>query len=192
MGRVDEAAAAYELGWKDAMSQEHPPERGDERMVTNARTGGKKGTKLARFDLIPARPMWEVAELYGRGARKYEDRNWEKGYDYSLSIAALERHLNLYKQGEDYDPEGQHHLASVVFHALALIEFGETHPELDDRSVVDRQVKSDPAEAEGPAITEDPAFVQPPQRRYNPNLERPTCPDIEGRDVGTTERLSLP
>jgi hypothetical protein len=32
------------------------------------------------------------------------------------------------------DPEdGQHHLASVAWCAMALIELEETHPELDDR-----------------------------------------------------------
>jgi hypothetical protein len=102
--------------------------------VKNEKTGGEKGQKLARFDLIPPKPMWEVAELYGRGSRKYADRNWELGYKWSLSIAALERHLNLWKQGEVRDrQDGQHHLASVVFHALALMEFERTHPELDDR-----------------------------------------------------------
>lgn len=105
----------------------------DETRVVNEVTGGEKGSKLARFDLIPAGPMWEVAELYGVGAQKYADRNWERGYDWSLSLAALERHLNLMKQGEWVDAETHKpHLTSVVFHALALMEFFDTHPELCD------------------------------------------------------------
>lgn len=102
--------------------------------VTNATTGGQKGQKLARYDLVPSGPLWQLAELYGRGAAKYEDRNWEKGYNWSLSYAALNRHLHLFWQGEDTDKEtGCAHLASVVFHAFALLQFGVTHPELDDR-----------------------------------------------------------
>lgn len=97
-------------------------------------TGGEKGSKLARFDLIPVRPLTDVARLYGRGAEKYADRNWELGYDWSLSYAALQRHVTQFWGGEDYDEEtGAPHLACVVFHALALLEFMDTHPEFDNR-----------------------------------------------------------
>src|SRR5665647_773410 len=89
-------------------------------------TGGQKGTKLARFDLIPVQPLWAVAELYGYGTRKYADRNWERGYDWSLSYAALQRHANLFWSREDNDEEtGLPHLAAVVFHALSLIHISE-------------------------------------------------------------------
>lgn len=102
--------------------------------VTNPITGGQKGAKLARFDLLPAKALWKVAELYGRGAAKYAPWNYRLGYAWSLSIAALERHLALWKEGEETDAETQcHHLASVVFHALALLLFTDEHPELDDR-----------------------------------------------------------
>lgn len=102
--------------------------------VTDPNTGGQKGDKLARFDLIPSEALWQVAELYGAGARKYADRNWERGYAWHLSYAALLRHANLFWMGEDYDPETLcHHLASVVFHAFALMTFRTTHPGLDDR-----------------------------------------------------------
>lgn len=97
-------------------------------------TGGEKGTKLARFDLIPPGPLWEVAQHYGRGAKKYDDRNWEKGYNWSLSYAAMQRHANAFWHGEDIDPEtGSHHMAAVVFHAFALMEFRDTHQDGDDR-----------------------------------------------------------
>lgn len=107
-----------------------------EERVVNPETGGAKGKKLARFDLLPAGPLTQVAEHYGKGAAKYADRNWERGYDWSLSFAALQRHAWAFWQGEDFDPEtGSHHLAGVAFHALALLEFGRTHRELDDRPV---------------------------------------------------------
>ena len=97
-------------------------------------TGGQKGRKLARFDLIPQGALWKVAELYGKGAEKYDDWNWRKGYAWSLSIGALMRHLSLFLQGEDYDKEtGCHHLTAVVFHAMTLLTFEEERPEFDDR-----------------------------------------------------------
>lgn len=109
------------------------PERDKEVRVTSS-TGELKGQKLARFDLIPPEPWWAVAELYGRGASKYEDRGWERGYDWSLYYAALLRHANLFWRREDDDPEtGLPHLAAVVFNALALMEYRTTHPDLDDR-----------------------------------------------------------
>jgi hypothetical protein len=102
--------------------------------VTDPETGGEKGTKLARFDLIPAGPLLQLAEHYGIGARKYADRNWERGYAWSLSFAALQRHAWAFWNGEDNDPETQsHHMAAVAFHAFALMQFGDTDTGTDDR-----------------------------------------------------------
>jgi hypothetical protein len=97
-------------------------------------TNAAKGQKLERYDLIPVKPLSEVARHYGVGAAKYEVRNWERGYDWSLSYAALQRHANQFWGGESYDPEsGTHHLAAVIFHALALMEYEETNRSKDDR-----------------------------------------------------------
>lgn len=102
--------------------------------LTDPETGGQKGTKLARYDLIPPDALHQLAEHYGYGATKYEDRNWEKGYRWSLSFAALQRHAWAFWRGEDIDPDsGRAHLAAVMFHAAALLTFAETHPEKDDR-----------------------------------------------------------
>lgn len=107
---------------------------GEEIRVTNDDTGAQKGQKLARFDLIPVQPMIELAKHYGRGSRKYEDRNWEGGYAWSLSYGALCRHLFAFWDGENIDEEtGTPHIIAVAWHALALAEFMNTHPELDDR-----------------------------------------------------------
>lgn len=96
----------------------------EEVRITDPSTGGQKGSKLARFDLIPQDALWEVAEVYGRGAQKYADRNWEKGYKWGLSVAAMLRHLSLRLRGEVYDQEtGARHMAQVVWHGLALLTF---------------------------------------------------------------------
>src|SRR5690606_17109531 len=105
-----------------------------ETRVVNATTGGEKGSKLARFDLIPAGPLTELAEHFGRGAEKYEDRNWERGYDWSLSFAAMMRHAWSFWGGEDLDPEtGSKHVIAAAWHAFALAEFMDKHPDLDNR-----------------------------------------------------------
>lgn len=101
-------------------------------------TGGQKGVKQARFDLVPAGPMWEVAKVYGYGADKYDHRNWEKGYDWGLSYGALQRHLHQFWMGEYLDDEsGLPHLAHAVFHCLALMQYHKHYPEFDNRSKLD-------------------------------------------------------
>lgn len=138
---------------------------------TTSTTGGQKGTKLARFDLIPIGPLTELAQHYGRGARKYADHQWRKGYEWSKSYAALMRHLTDFWAGKDYDvcsndPDGcsfetaegepyepaqpdtcyshtgSHHLAAVAWHAFLLLEFKDRFPEYDDRYVPEEEPDS--------------------------------------------------
>lgn len=108
--------------------------------VVNEKTGGAKGQKMERYDLIPWESMDEVARVYGEGAKKYAENNWALGYDWSLSYAALMRHLTQFWNGESIDEESTcHHLASVVFHALALMYFEEHHKEFDNRLSTSRK-----------------------------------------------------
>lgn len=120
----------------------------DEVRVTST-TGGQKGTKEAAYDLIPPGPLKELAVLYGRGNIKYppspgEPANWKRGYPWSLSYAALRRHLDLFWMGEDYDEEmGVKHLINVAWHAFNLAWFMENKPDFDDRP---RSIGDDPVE----------------------------------------------
>ena len=105
-----------------------------EKIETDSITGGKKGVKPTRFDLLPVRPLEAIAQVYNYGAKKYADNNWRQGYLWSWSFAALMRHLWAFWGGEDKDPEsGLPHLSHAGFHVLALLEFSLTHPEKDDR-----------------------------------------------------------
>lgn len=99
-----------------------------------ASEGVKHDSGKPRFDLIPARPMQDIAAVYAYGAIKYADRNWELGIDYSRIYAATQRHLHAYWAGQDLDEESAlPHLAHAAFGLLALLELSNTHPELDDR-----------------------------------------------------------
>lgn len=96
--------------------------------------GTKNDGGKFRWDLLPVRPLEEVVRVYTIGAKKYSDRNWEKGISWGRIFAAMMRHAWAWWGGERSDPvDGQHHLASVAWCALALMEYEETHPELDDR-----------------------------------------------------------
>ena len=102
--------------------------------VTDPRTGGQKGSKPERYDLLPSAALDEVAKVYGFGANKYDVHNWARGYDWGLSIAALERHISAFKQGEDLDPESHlPHLAHAAFHCLTLMMFMKYNLGCDDR-----------------------------------------------------------
>ncbi|MCW2132908.1 dATP/dGTP diphosphohydrolase domain-containing protein [Arthrobacter sp. VKM Ac-2550] len=101
---------------------------------TTSSTGGEKGTKDERYDLIPTGALAAVARHYGIGARKYAAHNWRRGYEWSKSYAALQRHLNAFWGGEDIDEETQSpHMAAVAFHALTLLTFMEEQRDFDDR-----------------------------------------------------------
>lgn len=105
-----------------------------ETIITDQTTGASKGSKLARFDLIPVEPLKCLAEHYGRGALKYEERNWERGYRWSLSYAALCRHLFSWWDGEDIDEEtGGSHITAVAWHAFALSYYSLFNLGTDDR-----------------------------------------------------------
>lgn len=101
-------------------------------------TATKHDKGKARYDLVPPGPIQELAELFGKGAEKYGDRNWEKGMDWGRVFAAMQRHAWSWWGGEELDPvDGQHHLTSVMWCAMVLLEFKRTHPEHDDRPPAD-------------------------------------------------------
>jgi hypothetical protein len=105
--------------------------------------GRKDDAGKLRFDLIPVEPLRKLVEVYTIGARKYADRNWEKGIQWGRIFAALQRHAWAFWAGEERDPvDGQLHLASVAWCAFALIEYARTHPELDDRVIMKQDVSA--------------------------------------------------
>lgn len=112
-----------------------PPQDGEVRTVSS--TGGEKGVKPARFDLIPAAPLWLLAEHFGRGAQKYRDRNWERGYEWNKSFQAMQRHIWSWWNGEDVDPEtGSLHVIAAAWHCFTLAQFisdPERYGQFDDR-----------------------------------------------------------
>lgn len=101
---------------------------------TVSATGGEKGVKMERYDLIPVEPLRLLAHHYGVGATKYEDDNWRRGYEWRKSFGALMRHLEAFRGGEDIDEEtGSPHIIAVAWHAFTLSEFMRIHPDYDDR-----------------------------------------------------------
>jgi hypothetical protein len=88
------------------------------------------------WHLLPWDAVREIVKVLAFGAKKYAERNWEKGLPHSRTFAATQRHLTAYFQdGETRDPEtGLSHLAHAgceILFALAFELRGRT--DLDDR-----------------------------------------------------------
>lgn len=87
-----------------------------------------------RYDLVPPYAHEQLATLLMKGAEEHGDRDWEKGFDWSIMIASLERHLNAYKRGEDFDEKtGMLHITHVLTNAAFLTEYYKIYPQGDSR-----------------------------------------------------------
>ena len=119
--------------WAKALGEAvWPINKGEVRSVSSS--GAEKGVKPERHDLLPVEALGKVARHYGVGAEKYSAHNWRKGYEWSKSYSALQRHATAFWGGEDIDAEtGSPHMAAVVFHALALLTFMDEQQKFDDR-----------------------------------------------------------
>jgi hypothetical protein len=100
------------------------------------KTGSVRDTNEGkpRFDLITPVALFELAMHYSHGAKKYGDRNWEKGQPLHRYIESLERHLFKEKMGF----VDENHAAAIIWNAMAylhtkrMIEAGDLPKDLDD------------------------------------------------------------
>ncbi len=107
----------------------------DEKRAALEAGGVKWDGDKGRFDLIPGKMLMELAQLYTVGARKYNDRNWERGMKYGRCFAAMMRHAWKWWLGEEVDPDTNvHHLIAVIWNAAALHNYvGRGMTDFDDR-----------------------------------------------------------
>jgi len=72
-----------------------------------------------RFDLIPITELTRLAELYGRGAKKYGDRNWELANskeELDRFKQSAMRHMFQWASGE----QDEDHASATVFNIFAF------------------------------------------------------------------------
>ena len=79
--------------------------------------------KSSRPELIAPEIIDALGVVLAFGAKKYEDRNWEKGMDWGRAYGALQRHLNTWWSGDDLDDETNfshlHHAACCLMFLIA-------------------------------------------------------------------------
>ena len=78
-------------------------------------SGHKCDSVKLRMDLLSISALEGLADVLTYGAAKYNDRNWERGMNFSRVYAAVLRHLFAWWKGEDIDSESG---LSHVDHAL--------------------------------------------------------------------------
>lgn len=100
----------------------------------NVPTGIKHDQDKPDMSLLSNIALTKVAQVMTYGKAKYSAHNWRGGFIWSRPLAAAARHLFAYIGGEDKDPEtGLSHLAHCACCLMFLLEFEETHKNLDDR-----------------------------------------------------------
>jgi hypothetical protein len=87
-------------------------------------TGSQRDTQAGkpRYDLIPTTGLTRLADLFARGAVKYDEFNWRKGQPYSRVYASIFRHLLQWASGQ----RDEDHLAAVAWGVFVLMHFEET------------------------------------------------------------------
>lgn len=99
-------------------------------------------------NLIPPSFIEGLAAVYAHGAKKYAPNNWMRGYSWSKTMAAMQRHMLAVARGEDIDPEsGLLHVYHIAWHC-ATLSYYQTHDGYDQFD--DRQFK--PAKSVGGCV----------------------------------------
>ena len=83
-------------------------------------TGAVRDTSenKGRFDLLPFLALRDLAILYEKGAKKYDERNWEKGIDNARMFESGMRHAIQFFLGmTDED-----HLSSAIWNLTGIKE----------------------------------------------------------------------
>jgi hypothetical protein len=84
--------------------------------ATGARRDIQEGK--GRFDLLPFDALQEVAAVFEAGAKKYGDRNWEKGIPVRAFLSSAARHLFKAICGFTDEP----HLPMAAWNLLCAIQ----------------------------------------------------------------------
>ena len=87
-----------------------------------------------QLDLIPPSVLEGLGKVLTFGAMRYGANNYRRGMKWSNVINSLLRHINAFRDGEDFDKEsGLSHLDHAMCNLAFLKEFQRIYPQGDDR-----------------------------------------------------------
>lgn len=87
----------------------------------------------SRLDLIDPGFLLRLGDHYEVGAKKYAERNWQKGMSFSRCYASAMRHMLAFWSGEDFDAEtGSSHVIAAAWN-MAAIDYYMNDPELREK-----------------------------------------------------------
>lgn len=102
-----------------------------------------------RFDLLPMCVLMRLARHYEAGAKKYTDRNWEKGIPAHSFADSAFRHLVKYMDGQN----DEDHLIAAIWNLCGLAWTEEKRPEMMD--IPARTAQTEQISAEQPVKADD-------------------------------------
>jgi hypothetical protein len=108
-------------------------------------TGAKRDTAegKGRYDLVSPIAIKRLAIVLEKGAKKYAERNWEKGMPLGRYIDSAKRHLDQFLEGH----RDEDHLGQAMFNIMACIHTEE----LIKRGILPQELNNLPNMVDAPA-----------------------------------------
>ncbi len=97
-----------------------PKSSGTQRAFTTGSVRDSREGK-GRYDLLPTRAIRRLAQHFERGAKRYSDRNWEKGQHLQSYMDSALRHAFSYLEGK----RDEDHAAAAAWNILCMIDTEE-------------------------------------------------------------------
>ena len=112
--------------WDEVVRLERVSELKEKNRKYNASKSGAQREALGvpYMKQLPLEALAVGATALEYGAKKYADRNWEKGLPWQQMIDSLKRHIDDFERGRDYDdgPDGSGlpHICMIMAGAMML------------------------------------------------------------------------
>lgn len=81
-----------------------------------------------RMDLLPMCALIRLSKHFEAGAKKYEERNWEKGVPMHSFLDSALRHIAKYMDGQ----ADEDHLCAAAWNLMCAMWTEEKKPEMQD------------------------------------------------------------
>jgi len=109
-------------------------ESGSNQDLSNPQEAARFDKGKLRMELVPSVAMEALAAIFGNGADKYGDFNWQKGLPWLQPYASCMRHLLAWWEGEDLDQEsGQPHIYHAMANLVMIAEYMKKGKGRDNR-----------------------------------------------------------